>query len=289
MATATVNGIKIAYQVHGDGHPLVLAHFSSGSKEMWEAQIGAFSRRHRVVVYDVRGHGESSAPPFDDAGYTMANLVEDQRALMEYLGIKEAYVGGISMGGAIALSFALSHQKAVRALLLFDTTGDIGDTAQRQESEPRPAPDPRTVVAALRASGMARATRRTWLQWAEPLGVTSEENLPVAIRNHIDRVESMSPDGLVGAGLALRQHNVLDRLEDISVPTLILTGDHDILRSSGGELKRRMQDARFVLIKDAAHISSFWQPQQFARAVEDFLDEVEAGRPVAQRPARDQS
>ncbi|MCH8065218.1 MAG: alpha/beta fold hydrolase [Chloroflexi bacterium] len=278
MAIAKVNGIEIAYEVRGEGAPLVLAHFSSGSKEMWGAQIAPLSKRYRVVVYDARGHGQSSAPPFDDAGYTMATLVEDQRALMEHLAIRQAYVGGISMGGAIALNFALSHPDALHALLLFDTTADISDTP-RQEGQPEP--DPAAVVAFLRANGVDLATRRTWLQWAEPLGAVSEHQLPDPVREHIERVEAMSPDGLVGAGLALRQHHVLDRLAEIAAPTLILTGDCDFIRSSGERMKRRMPDARFVLIKDAAHITSYWQPAKFTSAVLDFLHDVEAGRSVA--------
>jgi len=130
MPKAKVNGIKIAYEVYGEGFPLVLAHGYTASKEMWDGQIGPFSERYRVVVYDVRGHGESEAPPVDDPGYTIDTLVADQKALMAHLGIEQAFVGGLSLGGMIAMRFALTHPSAVRALLLCDTSPGMDTTGQ---------------------------------------------------------------------------------------------------------------------------------------------------------------
>lgn len=279
MPTAKVNGIDIAYETHGEGEPLLLAHFSSASKEMWEEQLGPFSQRYRVIVYDVRGHVESAAPPAGDAGYTMDNLVEDQHALLEHLGIEQAFVGGISMGGAIALRFALKHPELVRALLLCDTTADIADTTG---GEPMPEPDIAAAMVYIKRKGLTELTRKTWLAWAAPLGITTEEQLPAGPRRHIERAGGMSADSFVGCGRALSQHtSVLACLPGISVPTLVLTGEHDFLRSSGERLKERMPAARFVLIRDAAHITSFWQPERFTAAVLDFLGDVGAGRPVA--------
>src|SRR3990172_9078397 len=105
MPKAKVNGIEIAYEVHGEGVPLVLAHGYTATQEMWERQIGPFSERYRVVVYDLRGHGESEVPAAGDPGYTLDMYVADQRALMEHLGIEDAYVGGLSMGGINSMPF----------------------------------------------------------------------------------------------------------------------------------------------------------------------------------------
>src|SRR3990172_5677407 len=121
MSKAKVNGIELAYEVHGEGTPLVLAHGFTATKEMWENQIGPFSQRYRVVVYDARGHGESEAPPADDPRYSLDSFVEDQHALMEHLEIERAHIGGLSMGGMIAMRFALAHPQMTNALLLTDT------------------------------------------------------------------------------------------------------------------------------------------------------------------------
>jgi len=267
VAAALVNGTRLAYRVYGSGEPLVLAHFSSASKEMWEEQIGVLSERYRVVVYD-------------DDGYTMRGLVADQRALLEQLGIERAYVGGISMGGAIALQFALAHPDMVRALLLCDTTADIADTAVERRTE-QGEPDLEAALALMRERGLAWFSERTWLEWARPLGITSVDELPPGAKRHIERVASMQPDGLLGTGRALSEHHVLERVGELAMPVLILTGEHDFLRQGSERLKERLPEARFVVLPGAAHISSFWQPDVFARAVLEFLVDVEAGRPVA--------
>ncbi|MDZ4279035.1 MAG: alpha/beta fold hydrolase [Dehalococcoidia bacterium] len=284
MAKARVSGIDLAYAVQGGGFPLVLTHFSSASKEMWEGVFEPLAQRYRVVAYDLRGHGESGAPPYDDPSYSMASIVDDQRALMDHLGIERAFVLGISMGGAIALHFALTHPAKVRALLLCDTTADMSHTARSQYNQVEA--DLEAVKAYLRKKGLATLSLRTWLDWARPLGIDRAEDLPAGARWHIERVQRMSIDGYLGSGRALKDHDVVDRLREITAPTLVLTGDHDFLRGASERIAERMPDARFVLISDAAHITCFWQPEKFADAVLDFLADVEAGRPVAGREER---
>ena len=121
MTDVLVNGIRLHYQVHGEGAPLVLAHGYGATLDMWAEQIEAFSQRYQVVVYDMRGHGRTEAPR-DWSSYNLDDYVEDQRQLMDHLGIDTAYVGGLSMGGAIALRFALTHPQRLKALLLCDTS-----------------------------------------------------------------------------------------------------------------------------------------------------------------------
>ena len=120
MSDVLVNGIRLNYEVHGDGTPLVLAHGYGATLDMWSEQIDDFSRKCRVVVYDTRGHGRTEAPR-DWSSYNVDDYVEDQRQLMDHLGIDSAYVGGLSMGGMIALQFALTYPERIKALLLCDT------------------------------------------------------------------------------------------------------------------------------------------------------------------------
>ena len=108
MTDVLVNGIRLHYRVHGRGTPLVLAHGFGATLDMWVGQIDPFSEKYRLVVYDSRGHGRSEAPR-DWSSYSLDDYVEDQRQLMDHLGIETAYVGGLSMGGMIALQFALTH------------------------------------------------------------------------------------------------------------------------------------------------------------------------------------
>jgi len=287
MPTAKVNGIELAYEVYGDGFPLVLAHGYTASKEMWEAQVGPFSQRYRVIVYDARGHGESEAPPADDPGYNLRTFVEDQRALMEHLGIGEAYVGGLSMGGMIAMRLALKHPKLTRALLLCDTGPGLGDLPSHFGMGDRWRVQRAAVEALARTQGVATMMRTLYAQRPELQRFSGTDELPVGVRAHVQRLGRMSVEGFIGGGRALAaQGSVLERLGEITAPTLILVGDQDFLRGPSEQMQRRMPGARFVLIKGSGHGTCLWQPEKFTAAVLDFLSDVEAGRPVAGREER---
>ena len=274
MPRAKVNGIELAYEEYGSGFPLVLAHGFTATKEMWDGQVGPFSERYRVVVYDERGHGESEAPPVDDPGYTMASLVEDQRGLMAHLGIEQAHVGGLSLGGMIAMRFALAHPAMVRALLLCDTTPNL-DTAGHW------AANRQAMEALVRSQGVASVMRGLYAQRAATEGFNLS-NLPAGVAAHVQRLERMTPDGFLGVARAAGdQEGVLERLPEIAAPTLIITGDSDVMRGPSEEMHRRMAGSRFALITGASHGTCLWQPEKFTSAVLEFLEDVEAGRPVA--------
>lgn len=275
MAKARVNGIELVYEIHGEGMPLVLAHGYTATKEMWDSQIGPFSERYRVVVYDVRGHGESEAPRVDDKGYTMETLVEDQRALMDHLGIREAYVGGLSLGGMIAMRFALTYPEAVKALLLCDTSPGMGTSGLWAQNRA-------LMETVARSQGVGVLMRNMYAQRAASGGLPPARELPAGVRAHIERLDGMSPDGFLGIGRAAGEAaSVLDRLPEIGAPTLILTGDLDFFRPASDEMHRRMPEARFVLIKGSAHGTCLWQAEKFTSAVLDFLGDVDSGGPIA--------
>ena len=136
MPIARLNGIDINYEVHGEGTPFVLTHGYTSSLDTWREQVQPFSATYRFVIYDTRGHGKTTAPA-DMEQYSLArDYVADKLALMDHLGIEQAYVGGLSMGGMIAQEFALQHPERVKALLLFDTGPGMGmmrDPTQRAQ------------------------------------------------------------------------------------------------------------------------------------------------------------
>ena len=280
MPKAKVNGIELAYEVYGEGYTLVLAHGYTASKEMWDGQVGPLSQRYRVVVYDVRGHGESEAPPADDSGYTIETLVEDQRALMEHLGIEQAHVGGLSLGGMIAMRFALKYPRLVRALLLCDTSPGMGTAGLWAQHRP-------LMETIVRGQGVLAVMRNLYAQRAGAAALPKIDELPAGVQAHIGRMNKMSPDGFLGVARAAGEaEGVLERLPEIQAPTLILTGDADFFRGASEEMKRRLPDSRFVMIAGSAHGTCLWQPEKFTAALLDFLSEVESGRSVAGREQR---
>ena len=274
MPKARVNGIELSYEVHGDGYPLVLAHGYTASLQMWADQIPAFAKKYRVVVYDSRGHGGSEAPS-DLAQYDLWTCVEDQRALMDHLDIGEAYVGGLSMGGMIAMRFALKYPQRVRALLLCDTEPGLGGP-HRQWLDALYGGSEELV----RTEGVGGWLKQMWPLVAQVF--PPQGQLPAGVRRHIEGLERMSGDGFLGGAQALREQDaVLERLTEIRVPTLIIVGDQDLFLGPSRAMQQRIAGSQFALIRDSLHGTAVWQPEAFTRAVLDFLAQVDAEQPVA--------
>src|SRR5215475_4913075 len=120
MPTIDRNGVKIYYEVHGDGPPLILTHGYSSTSAMWQGQVTALSKQHKLVLWDMRGHGQSDYPE-DPAAYSETLTVGDMAALLDKVGARTAIVGGLSLGGYMSLAFHRAHPERVKALLIIDT------------------------------------------------------------------------------------------------------------------------------------------------------------------------
>src|SRR3989440_1729790 len=169
------NGVKLHYEVHGSGPALLLTHGYSSTSAMWKGQIEALSKHHQLVLWDMRGHGQSDYPD-DPAAYSEALTVADMAALLDEIGAESAIVGGFSLGGYMSLAFYRAHPERVRALLIIDTGPGFRkddardawnkralDTAERFEREGlamlKSASHERAMVSHRDASGLARAAR----------------------------------------------------------------------------------------------------------------------------------
>ena len=115
MPTFSSDGVNIHYQVAGEGYPMVLSHEFAGDMTSWEPQVNFFSRRYQVITYCHRGYPPSEVPG-DPAAYSQAHQVEDLYQLLQHLGIGQAHIGGLSMGGTVTLSFAIAHPEMCRSL-----------------------------------------------------------------------------------------------------------------------------------------------------------------------------
>ncbi|MFN5721174.1 MAG: alpha/beta fold hydrolase, partial [Bradyrhizobium sp.] len=120
MAKLNRSGVDIYYEIHGSGPPLILTHGYSSTSAMWQGQIEALSKRHKLILWDMRGHGQSDYPDDPDA-YSEALTVGDIAALLDAAGADTAVVGGLSLGGYMSLAFHRAHPARVRALLIIDT------------------------------------------------------------------------------------------------------------------------------------------------------------------------
>src|SRR5258707_7772268 len=114
------DGVEIYYEVHGSGPPLLLTHGYSSTSAMWQGQIEALSKHHKLVLWDMRGHGRSDYPA-DPGAYSEALTVADMAALLDEIGAPSAIIGGLSLGGYKSLSFYRAPPEPGRAVFIIDT------------------------------------------------------------------------------------------------------------------------------------------------------------------------
>ena len=242
------NGIKIYYEDHGHGPAILMSHGYSATCRMWDAQIAAFAPRHRIIVWDMRGHGETDDPE-DPAAYSEARTVADMAALLGHYGIERAVIGGLSLGGYMSLGFHLAHPEMVRALMLFDTGPGFRNADARRVWNERTQQRARD----LEARGFAA------------LGQSDE----------VRAAKHRSTRGLAGAArgmLAQADDHIIAALDRVAVPTLVLVGADDRhFLAAADYMARKIPGAARVTIPDAGHASNLYQPAHFNRTVADFL------------------
>lgn len=242
------DGVGIYYEAHGEGPPLLLSHGYSATCRMWDGQIAALRDRFRVIVWDMRGHGQSEVPD-DPAAYSEAATVGDMAAVLRACGAESAVIAGLSLGGYMSLAFHLRHPSQVRALMLFDTGPGFRNDAARATWNARA----RSRADELESRGFAA------------LGSNDE----VRMSQH------RAAAGLAGAarGMLTQQDDAVIRsLETIRVPTLVLVGANDTnFLAATDYMATKIPGATKVTIPDAGHASNLHQPAAFNRAVETFL------------------
>jgi pimeloyl-ACP methyl ester carboxylesterase len=245
------DGVKIHYEVHGDGPPLILTHGYSSTSAMWQGQVEALSKRHKLVVWDMRGHGQSDYPQ-DPKAYNEALTVGDIAALLDEVGAQRAIVGGLSLGGYMSLAFHRAHPQRVSALLIIDTgPGFKKDDARDAWNK--------------RALGTAERFEHEGL---EVLKSASRERSTV---NHRALGLARAARGM----LTQRDASVIESLPDIKVPSLVVVGADDTpFLAASDYMAAKIPGAKKVVIPAAGHAVNIDQPQAFIDAVLPFLDSL---------------
>jgi len=253
MPQVELNGIHVNYEEHGapGATPILLTHAFAATLQMWEPQFEAW-RDYRVIGWDMRGHGGTDSPPTQDA-YTEKLTVEDMAALLRHLGIRQAVIGGLSLGGYISLEFQLAHPEMVRALILCNT----GPGYRKDD---------------------ARAGWNDFsIGYAKRFEERGLDGLGRGIEIDRTRQYQRSAQGLAFAArgiLTQRDANVMEHLEQIDVPVLIVLGADDERYKAGGEyMAAKIPNARKVVIEQAGHAVNLYQPDKFNAAVLQFLED----------------
>lgn len=252
MAKLDRDGVKIHYEVHGPGNgtgpTILLSHGYSSTSRMWDGQVAALKDRYQVVVWDMRGHGESDYPK-DPSRYSEALTVGDMAALLDTVGARKAIIAGLSLGGYMSLAFHATHPERVGALMLFDT----GPGFKKDEARAKWNETAHQRAARFDAEGLAALN-------------SSDE---VKIVRHRDA------SGLAGAArgmLAQQNDRVIQSLDKVAVPTLVLVGANDTgFLAATDYMAAKIKGSTKAVIPDAGHAANLHQPALFNQAVEAFL------------------
>jgi pimeloyl-ACP methyl ester carboxylesterase len=218
MPKQKVNGIEIYYEMHGQGDPLVLIMGLRRNAEWWYHQIPALSKRFEVLVFDNRGAGRTDMPKMD---YSIRLFADDTAGLMEALGISQANILGVSMGGYIAQELSLSYPDRVKRLVL-GCTGPGGARAVLASPERLKK---FTANEGLTPEEILKKDMDIYFsdEYIKKNREKIEEFVEISLRYY------QPPDAFERQFSACLRHDTVNRLSRIDVPTLILTGDDDPL------------------------------------------------------------
>jgi pimeloyl-ACP methyl ester carboxylesterase len=267
---ATINGARIYYEAEGTGHALVLIHGWPMSARMWDEQARVLKNYYQVIRYDRRGFGRSPGTPGTEQ--SAEHDAQDLEALLGYLKVSHAYVLGHSQGGAVAQQFTLDHPDQVDALILHGAPIDgfvLPETG--------PFSGAGSVRELMQKSGMAEF-RRQWL--AHPINHVPEGRPEVAaliadiVANYSgDDVLKMVPKRSGGVP-------VIERLNEIKVPALVLVGGEDLpfFQISADALAFEIPGAQKVVVPGGAHLVNIIEPERYNAEVLRFLRGVERSR-----------
>ncbi len=272
MAFATVNGVRLFYQVSGRGEPIVLIPGLGLDHTYFRYAIPELERHFRVIAYDPRGVGQSDRPTVE---YTMELWADDLRALLAHLGVDRAHVVGSSLGGCVALALLRQAPDLAKTLVLLAAFSELDRSLETNF---------RMRIAIVETLGMGPVIRDHVLLWTlsrefiqTPRGAEAAEALLASLSTnepalYVEFLRSILRFGRVMPGQE-REPKFTTYLPTIVTPTLVVVGDRDILTpvSFSRTIVGRMPNAELAVIPECGHITFIEKPAENTRLIADFL------------------
>jgi len=269
------DGVRLYYEETGSGIPVIFVHEYAGDLRSWEPQLRHFGHSYRAIAYNARGYPPSDVPP-TVASYSQTRAADDIAAVLDHLGIDKAHIVGLSMGGFATLHFGFRHAGRARSLCVAGC-GYGAEPAQRE----RFRAEAEAVAAFIAQHGMqAFAEKYAY----GPTRVQFENKDP---RGFADFKRMLAEHDAVGArntqlGVQRERPSLYDLVEEmqrLTVPTLILTGDEDWPCLQPALLmKQSIRSAALSVMPNCGHAINLEDPDGFNRIVGSFLAQVEADR-----------
>ena len=256
MPISENRGLKIHYELSGDSGPVLVMGNGLGSNlRMWDKVLPRCEEQHRVLRYDMRGHGGSSVP----AGpYTLDQLGYDVLSLLDFLGMDRVNVCGLSMGGQVAMWLAIHAPQRLNRIVLANTGARIL-TAEMWDRR----------IAAVQQNGMSELAGATLERWFTPQYRAQHLEEMSFIRGMI---AGTSAAGYCACCSVLRETDLRAEIHSITTPALVITGTHDPATppSNGRAISAALRNSDYLEL-DASHLSAWERADEFANAVLAFL------------------
>jgi pimeloyl-ACP methyl ester carboxylesterase len=265
MPKIPIGEIELYYEEHGAGEPVVLIPGFSNGLWIWFKQVPAFSQRFRTITFDPRGISRSAAP---DRPGSIGTIADDVAALLGALKIERAHILGASFGGFVAQEFALAYPQMTRSLILCCTS--FGG--------PQHIPPPLSTLQAIASTRELNTEARV----RENLLLAFSPGYLVKNQAEVEKIIEMRAANVVPEYVYLHQlqaalvFNASARVSEISAPTLVITGDGDIIVpfENSRHLAARIPNSELVIIAGGSHTFFIERSDEFNRAVIEFIESI---------------
>lgn len=264
---AQINGARIYYEIAGEGPAFVMIHAGVADHRQWNNEFSYFADRFRVLRYDLRGYGKSE--PVEGEFSHLGDLM----ALLDHLQLEGPLIlMGCSMGGGLAMDFAIAQPSRARALIMVDSGPrglklDVPQPAKFEEAE-----------AAYNAGDFDRLAELETQIWFDGMGRTpAQVNQSMRqLTYQMTRVALSHEEKGLGKRLPDSQVPAPEHLSELAMPVLVIVGEHDIpyILAAADYMLEKIPSAQKATIADAAHLPNMDHPEEFQRIVTEFLDSV---------------
>ena len=257
---ATINGARIHFERAGEGLPVILLHAGVADHRMWEPQLRAFAKQFDVIAPDMRGFGRSELPPLH------WSPVADVLGLIDHLQLKPVHLIGCSIGGGVAIDFALEHGERISKLV---TVGPGVGGTQFGARYPELFAEAEAAEKAGDHRAIVEADARLWLDGPR----RRPGHVKDPIRKLFFEMDGNFDSDFESAPIDHIEPPAAERLHEITAPTLVVVGDEDAppVFDAVELLMEKIPRARKAVIHDAAHLPNLEHPEEFNRIVLEFL------------------
>jgi 3-oxoadipate enol-lactonase len=263
MERITSGDAEICFDVLGNGSPVVLLHPFPVCREFWAPVANFLSNRYRLIIPDLRGHGDSA---LGEGPATMGKHAADIARVMTASGVGRAPLIGVSIGGYVIFEFWRQFRDRAAALVLCNTKA-AADTAEARAGRMQAAED------------VLRRGTETFCEGMLPkvFAETTHRSRPDLVNGALQMMRKMSPEDVAGVqrGMADRPDSI-PTAQTINVPTLIITGDEDKLTgvSEAEVMKQNTRGSELKVVAKAGHYAPWEQPEHVGRLLRTFLDSL---------------